>query len=67
MFDVSCDGDDKGSIFITRVIGFYTHHNADRTTLVIHTRQLSADVKNEMLDEMADIIRLHFAKCKKSI
>jgi len=65
MFDVSYDGDDKGKYIYNSSNWFYTHHNADRTTLVIHTRQLSADVKNEMLDEMADIIRLHLANTQK--
>jgi Gpi18-like mannosyltransferase len=38
---------------------FYTHFNQSRTRLVIHTRQLSMAVKNELLIEMASIIKSH--------
>ena len=36
---------------------FWTHFNADRTRLVIHTRNLCSGVSNTMLREMAKVIR----------
>jgi len=38
---------------------FYTHYNQNRTKLVIHTRQLSMAVKNELLEKMAVVIKSH--------
>ena len=35
---------------------FWTHYNSDRTKLVIHTRQLSANVSDDLLREMANEI-----------
>ncbi|MUV04598.1 hypothetical protein GN157_12850 [Flavobacterium rakeshii] len=36
---------------------FWTHYNTDKTKLVIHTRQLSTNVSNNLLIEMANEIR----------
>lgn len=36
---------------------FWTHHNADKTKLVIHTRQLSTNVSDKLLIEIAKEIR----------
>jgi hypothetical protein len=36
---------------------FFTHYNDERSKLVIHTRQLSANVKNELLKDMGSTIR----------
>ena len=36
---------------------FWTHYNADKSKLVIHTRQLSSNVRNTLLEEMAKVIR----------
>lgn len=36
---------------------FYTHYNEDKSKLVIHTRQLSGSVSNELLEEMGKVIR----------
>ncbi|WP_175513940.1 hypothetical protein [Flavobacterium degerlachei] len=36
---------------------FWTHYNSDKTKLVIHTRQLSANVSNDLLKEIANEIR----------
>ena|ERR1035437_3318291 len=36
---------------------FWTHFNADKTKLVIHARQLSADTSNELLYSIAKITR----------
>ncbi|GHT72262.1 hypothetical protein AGMMS50262_00410 [Bacteroidia bacterium] len=35
---------------------FWTHDNADKTKLVIHTRQLSSDVPEELLEKMGKVI-----------
>jgi len=36
---------------------FWTHYNSDKTKLVIHTRQLSTNVSNDLLKEIANEIR----------
>ncbi len=41
---------------------FWTHYNPDKTKLVIHTRQLSSNVSNELLFEMANVIKEHLNK-----
>ncbi|RRJ91579.1 hypothetical protein EG240_05110 [Paenimyroides tangerinum] len=41
---------------------FYSHYNEDKTKLVIHTRQLSADVKRELLNDIGDLIKEHLKK-----
>lgn len=38
---------------------FFSHYNHDKTKLVIHTRQLSANVKPELLKDMGEVIRKH--------
>jgi len=43
---------------------FWTHYNSDYTKLVIHTRQLSTNVSNDLLIEIADEIR-HFLRQKE--
>jgi hypothetical protein len=59
IFDVTYDGDEEGKFFFSSGNWFFTHHNKKQSKLVIHTRQLSADVKDEMLQKMASIIRKH--------
>jgi len=59
IFNVTYDGDEEGKHYFTEGNWFFTHHNNNRSKLVIHTRQLSADVKDEMLQKMALIIRKH--------
>lgn len=44
---------------------FFSHYNEDRTKLVIHTRQLSADVKAYLLNDMGAVIREHLTKLNK--
>lgn len=44
---------------------FFSHYNEDRTKLVIHTRQLSADVKADLLKDMGEVIRGHLNKLSK--
>lgn len=41
---------------------FWTHYNSDKTKLVIHTRQLSMAVSNNLLKEMANVIKEHLSK-----
>jgi hypothetical protein len=43
---------------------FFSHYNEDKTKLVIHTRQLSANVKPELLIDMAEVIREHLNRIK---
>lgn len=44
---------------------FYLHYNEDKTKLVIHTRQLSTNVDNQMLLDMGKIIRQHLDTLKR--
>lgn len=41
---------------------YYLHYNEDKTRLVVHTRQLSANVKPELLEDMGRSIREHLLK-----
>lgn len=43
---------------------FFTHYNSDKTKLIIHTRQLSANVKKELLEDMGKVIKEHLKKLK---
>jgi len=49
----------------TKTNWFFSHYNDDKTKLVIHTRQLSANVKPELLIDMGEAIREHLNKLKK--
>ena len=40
----------------------YIHYNEDKSKLVIHTRQLSANVNNELLTDIGIIIKNHLIK-----
>jgi hypothetical protein len=44
---------------------FFSHFNENRTKMVIHTRQLSSDVKTDLLNDMGDVIREHLKKLSK--
>jgi hypothetical protein len=59
IFGVKYDGDENGKYWYSKGNWFYTHHNADNSKLVVHTRQLSANVKNELLQDMAKVISEH--------
>ncbi len=59
IFGVSYAGDEIGKHQYNQGNWFYLHYSPDKRKLVIHTRQLSADVKNEMLQDMGRIIRQH--------
>lgn len=56
--------DDNGEHHFSDSNKFWTHHNTSGDKLVIHTRQLSANVKNEMLEQMGDLIRKHLELVK---
>jgi len=59
VFSVTYCGDEKGKHWYNKGNWFFLHYSPDHKKLVIHTRQLSADVKNEMLVKMGGIIRTH--------
>lgn len=48
----------------TKTNWFFSHYNDDKTKLVIHTRQLSANVKPELLKDMGEVIREHLITLK---
>lgn len=60
IFGVTYDGDENGKKVYTSANWFYTHHSKDGCRLVIHTRQLSANVLNDMLEEIGGVISKHF-------
>lgn len=59
IFGVTYAGDEKGKFWYNKGNWFFLHYSPDFKKLVIHTRQLSADVKNELLLDMGKIIRKH--------
>lgn len=62
VFNVTYDGDDFGKRWYSEGNWFYVHHNGDRSKLVIHTRQLSANVNDDLLTDIGTIIRDHLLK-----
>jgi hypothetical protein len=66
IFDVQYDGDKNGKHLYSRGNWFYTHHDNSDKKLVIHTRQLSSNVDNKMLEDMGIIIREHLKKLSLS-
>ena len=62
IFGVKYDGDETGRYYYSSTNWFYTHHNASGDKLVIHTRQLSTNVRNELLNDMAMVVREHLKK-----
>ena len=63
VFKVEYDGDEKGKNYYTSMNWFYTHHGDGGRKLVIHTRQLSQNVKQELIPDMSIVIRDHLRKC----
>lgn len=59
IFGVTYAGDEKGKYWFNKGNWFFLHYSSDFKKLVIHTRQLSADVKNELLEKMGKVIRNH--------
>lgn len=65
IFNVEYDSDkklSKGEYTFSKYNTFYTHYSKDEKKLVIHTRQLSGNVKDSMLIEMGALIRKHLDK-----
>lgn len=62
VFGVTYAGHDKKKYWYDPSNWFYLHYNNDQSKLVIHTRQLSANVSNSLIEEMAIIIRCHLKK-----
>lgn len=58
LFDVTFDIN-GGAHEIGPQNAFWVHHSADRKRLVIHTRQLSGAVSDNLLSEMGAVIRQH--------
>lgn len=59
IFGVTYDGDNTGKNYYSKGNWFYTHHNSTGQKLVIHTRQLSANVSGKMIEDMGAIIAKH--------
>ena len=62
VFEVTFDNHELTKYSFSKGNWFFTHHNKDKSKLVIHTRQLSSDVNNNMLKEMGEIIKQHLEK-----
>ena len=69
LFKVEYPGDDfeyveglKASKIYSRGNWYFLHLNEDKTKLVIHTRQLSSNVNDDLLKDMGKIIREHLIK-----
>ncbi len=62
LFKVRYVGDEFGKKWYNKTNWFYIHYSEDNRKLVIHTRQLSNDVFDKMLEEMGKIIRNHIEK-----
>ena len=58
--------DKIGTKFYSAGNWYFLHYNKDETKLVIHTRPLSANVNNELLKDLAEIIRKHLNERKHS-
>lgn len=67
IFQVKFDGHDPGKYHYSKGNWFYTHHNEDHSRLVIHTRQLSSNVNNSLISDMASITRAHLEKVNPEI
>jgi len=64
IFGVKYEADFPKNVY-NRTNWFFPHYNEIGSKLVIHTRQLSADVKGDLLIDMAEIIRDHLNKISK--
>ncbi len=69
LFKVEYPGDDfeyiegfKASKIYSRGNWYFLHLNKEKTKLVIHTRQLSSNVNDDLLRDMGKIIREHLIK-----
>jgi hypothetical protein len=57
----NCDyvGDENGKFEFGKGNWFYLHQTSDKKKLIIHTRQLSMNVQNDMLKKMGEVIQKH--------
>ncbi|WP_215046542.1 hypothetical protein [Tenacibaculum piscium] len=55
-FGVNYIGDKKGKYYYSKGNWFFIHKNTDESKMVIHTRQLSTNVNNKLLNDMGKII-----------
>jgi hypothetical protein len=69
IFKVEYVGDDceiinglKGTKHYSRGNWYFLYLNNEKTKLVIHTRQLSSNVNNKLLEDLGKIIRNHLVK-----
>lgn len=61
IFDVKYSGDFKE---YSKGNWFFVHYNDEQTKIVIHTRQLSANVNDDLLKDIGIIIQNHLKKMK---
>ena len=61
-FHVKYAGDEEGKHVISKGNWFFVHYNDDKTKLVIHTRQLSMDVRDDLIFKMGMEIRKFLLK-----
>lgn len=66
IFEVEYIGGEIGTKFYSAGNWYFLHYNKNKTKLVIHTRQLSTNVNNELLKDLAEIIRKHLTENKHS-
>ncbi len=64
IFDVKYIGDEIGTKFYSAGNWYFLHYNEDKTKLVIHTRQLSTNVNNDLLKDLSKIIKCHLEQIK---
>lgn len=65
-FGVSYIGDKKGKYYYSKGNWFFIHKNLEESKIVIHTRQLSTNVNNQLLQDMGNVINEFINGTKKS-
>ncbi|WP_298262596.1 hypothetical protein [uncultured Lutibacter sp.] len=65
-FGVSYIGDKKGKYYYSKGNWFFIHKNLEKSKIVIHTRQLSTNVNNQLLQDMGNVINEFINGTKKS-
>lgn len=66
IFDVEYIGDEIGKRFYSPGNWCFLHYNKEKTKLVIHTRQLSSNVNNDLLKDIALVIREHLKQIENT-
>lgn len=62
IFNVTFKPESQSNNIFSKGNWFYAHYNSDETKLVIHTRQLSGNIDNALLEEMGKLINKHLSK-----